>query len=197
MALKYVLYQRHLDEGEEIYDVVHRHWLILKVKVWKAATFGLIPPVILFFFFPAFWPLLFLWFLVGLAAYIMKFLEWYFDCLLVTNIGLIDIERRKIFYNTSKRIEYHMIDGISYTVQGFLPTLLNYGDIIVDKMGSGVQINLSDASNPRKVDRTIMKFQEKFIQDKSFTDHETLKGMLSEMIASHVKQHGTKTADKK
>lgn len=192
MKVKYFLYSRHLDEGEVIYDVAYRHWFILKVKLWKPVTFCLLPPLVLFYFFPVLWPIFALWFLVGIGYYFLKFFEWYYDCLLITNVGIIDIERRGVFDNTSKRIEYHMIDGISYTITGFLPTMLNYGDIVIDKMGMGLQINLNDAANPRKVDRTIMKCQEKFIKDKSFTDHESLKGMLAEMIATHAKKHGTK-----
>ncbi|MBT3865170.1 hypothetical protein HOE67_04915 [Candidatus Peregrinibacteria bacterium] len=187
------LYRRHLDEGEEIHDIAYRHWLILKKKVWQPFTFALIPPVVIMFFLPYLWPLLLIWFLVGVTWYILKFFEWYYDCLLITNVGIIDIERRGVFDNTSKRIEYHMIDGVSYTIQGFVPTLLNYGDLVIDKLGAGMQINLQDAGNPRRVDRSIMKYQEKFLKSKSYTDHEALKGMLAEMIANHAQKGGGKS----
>lgn len=196
MKIRYLLYNRHLDEGEEIFDVVRRHWLILKLKIWKSTTFGIIPPIVIFYFFPLFFIVCLVWLIAGVVHFVIKYMEWYYDCLLITNVGIIDIERRGIFDNTSKRIEYHMIDGISYTIQGFLPTVLNYGDIVIDKMGMGLQINLSDAANPRKVDRTIMKHQEEYIRGKSFTDHETLKGMLAEMIATHAKENGIIHSDK-
>jgi hypothetical protein len=194
--MKYWLYNSHLEEGEEILFVVHRHWLVLKKKIWKASTFGVLPPVVLFYFFPAFWPVFAIWFSIGVFAYFMKFLEWAFDCLLVTNLGVIDIERKGIFDNTSKRLEYETIDGVSYTLKGFLPTVLNYGDIIVDKMGSDISINLDDAANPKVVSKKIMECQEKYINGKSFTDHEALKSMLADMIATHVKKYGVKPLDK-
>lgn len=184
------LYKKHLDEGEEILEIVHRHWFILKMKCWKATTFGIFPPIIIWFFYPGFWPVLLCWLVVGITAYIIKFIEWYFDCLLITNLGIVDIERRGLFDNASKKIEYHTIDGISYEIKGMVPTLLNYGDIVIDKMGSGIRINLSDAPNPAKINRKILEYQEEYVKDKMFTDHEALKGMLSEMIATHVKQHG-------
>ena len=174
-----------MDEGEEVCDVAYRHWLVLKKKLWKPFTFCLLPSVVLFVFVPFTWPVLLIWFGVGVFWYALKFFEWYFDCLLITNVGIIDIERRGIFDNTSKRIEYHMIDGVSYTIAGFLPTVLNYGDLVIDKLGAGMQINLKDCGNPRRVDRSIMKHQERFVKSKSFTDHEALKGMLAEMIANH------------
>ncbi len=190
MKIRNFLYRRHLDEGEEIFKVAHRHWLILKIKLWKSTWFGIIPPIVLFYFFPMFFIVSLIWVLAGITHFIIKYLEWYYDCFLITNIGVIDIERHGLFDNTSKRIEYHMIDGISYTIQGFLPTILDYGDMVIDKMGSGIQINLEDAANPRKLDRTIMKYQEQFIHEKSFTDHEILKGMLADMIATHASQNG-------
>ena len=128
--------------------------------------------------------------------YFVKTMEWYYDCLLITSIGVVDIERRGIFDNSSKRIEYESIDGVSYVIKGFLPTLLNYGDIVVDKMGSDIQINLQDAANPRKVEKIIMKHQEECMEKKSYVDHEALKGLLADMITTHVKKHGYKTARK-
>jgi len=197
MLLHNVLYKRHLEEGEEILAVAHRHWFMLKKKIWKASTFGIVPPLVIFYFFPGFWPILLIWLLIGVFFYILKFLEWYFDCFLITKIGVIDVERRGIFDNTSKRIDYNTIDGISYEIKGFLPTILNYGDIRIDKMGSGVRIDLNDAANPGKVNKLIMKYQGQFVTEKSFTDHEALKGMLADMIASHVKKYGVKPVSKK
>jgi len=196
MKLNHWIYKSHLEKDEEIFVVIHRHWLILKTKIWKASMFGILPPVILFYFFPKFWPVFAIWFSVGIFFYFVKSMEWYYDCLLVTNLGVIDIERRGVFDNSSKRIEYESIDGVSYVVKGFLPTLLNYGDIIVDKMGSDIQINLEDAANPRRVEKIIMKHQEECMEKKSYTDHEALKGLLADMISTHVKKHGYKTTRK-
>ena len=190
MKFRHVFYQRHLDDGEIILHVARRHWLILKIKIWKATTFGMILPFLLFLLFPMFFIVSLIWFILGVTKFTLKYFEWHHDCLLITNLGIIDIERRGLFYNVSKRIEYHMMDGISYSIQGFLATLLNYGDVVIDKMGSGVQINLEDAANPRGLDRVIMRYQEKFVREKSFTDHETLKGMLAEMISTHAQQGG-------
>jgi len=197
MKFRDFLYKSHLDEGEKVLAVVHRHWLVAKKKIWKASSFGIIPSILMFVFFRDLWPIALIWFAVGACVYVLKMSEWYFDCLIITNLGILDIERRGVFDNTAKRIEYHMIDGVSYTIHGFLPTLLNYGDIVIDKLGGGMQINLKDAPNPKNVERMVMKFQEKFVREKSFSDHEALKGMLADMITTHVKKHGVPPVKKK
>lgn len=194
MKFKYLFYQRHLEDGEKILAIAHRHWLVLKLKIWKASSFCILPSIACLIFFPTLWLFWIVWLSVGVVWYFFKFLEWYFDCLLITTSGVVDIERRGIFDNVAKRIDYNTIDGISYTIQGFLPTLFNYGDIVIDKMGSGVHINLKDAANPRHVEKLIMKYQEQFVEEKSFTDHEVLKGMLADMIAVHAKKYGVKKA---
>jgi len=79
-----------------------------------------------------------------------------------------------------------MIEGISYTITGLWRTVFNYGDIVVDKLGTKTSVKLKDAANPKKLERAVMKYQEKFVNSKSIRDHHALKGMLSEMIAYHV-----------
>jgi len=190
MKFAQLLYKKHLDEGEEIVEIIHRHWLVLKKKIAKPMLFGILPPLVLFIFYPGFWPILLLWLIAGVVFYIIKFFEWYFDCLLLTTVGVVDVERKGLFDNASKKIEYHTIDGISFEIKGVLPTLMNYGDIVIDKMGSGIHINLYDAPNPSLVNKKIMDYQAEFVKDKMYSDHEALKGMLADMIATHVKEKG-------
>lgn len=196
MRMKHYFYQKFLEDGEEIVEIAYRHWIVLKMKIWKASSFCIMPSIILFIFFPYLWPILIVWFLCGVVWYFLKFMEWYYDCFILTNIGIIDVERHGVFHNTAKRIDYNTIDGVSYTVQGFLPTILNYGDITIDKMGSGVHISLEDAAKPQEIERKIVEYQEKYVKEKTFMDHEALKGMLADMIATHVKKYGIKQVKK-
>jgi hypothetical protein len=64
--------------------------------------------------------------------------------------------------------------------------MFNYGDIIIDKLGAQTQLILKDAANPKRVERRVLKCQEKYISARSVRDHGALKDMLSEMIAYHV-----------
>ena len=79
-----------------------------------------------------------------------------------------------------------MIEGIGYKIKGFWQTVFNFGDVTIDKLGAHTSIVLLDAGNPRGVERKVMRYQEKFLKSKSIRDHDTLKGMLAEMISYHV-----------
>ncbi len=99
---------------------------------------------------------------------------------------MVDVERNGLFDITATRVEYHMMEGMSYTIKGVLPTFLNYGDITVDKLGAQTFVVLKDASRPKKLERLVMKYQEQFVSERSVRDQHALKGMLSDMIAYHV-----------
>lgn len=192
---KYWFFRRYLDDGEEILHVAHKHLLVLKVASAKATFFGILVPTFLYWIFPAgafFWAI---WVIVGVGALIYHYLDWYFDVWLLTNVGIIDLEREGFFDFTSTRVDYHMIEGISYTVKGFLRTVFNYGVITVDKLGTQTSVSLEDAANPKMLERKVISYQEKYLKARSIRDHYQLKDMLSEMIAYHVQSNNVNSSN--
>lgn len=196
MNIDSFLFAGHLDNGEKIISIIHRHPLILLKDSFRGLLIGLVLPVLLYFFFPGLIFIAFVWFCVGILAFLYFFIDWYFDAWLVTNTGVIDIERNGIFDRSSTRIEYHMIEGIAFNIKGFWQTIFNFGEITIDKLGAGTTVVLHDATNPKKVERILMKNQEKFVSSKSLRDHSALKDMLSEMIAYHIQNEKVKIPKK-
>jgi len=189
---KYRLFDRYLDDGERALYIAHRHILIFKISAAKTTFFGLVIPAFLYLLFPGLVMPLLIWTALGIAGIIYHFLDWYFDVWILTNLGIIDLEYKGLFDFTSTRIEYHMIEGIAYNIKGLMPTVFNYGDMIVDKLGAQTQVTLKDAASPKKLERRIMNYQERYVSERSVRDHNALKGMLAEMIAYHV-QNGSVT----
>lgn len=136
-----------------------------------------------------------MWAFFGVCGLIYHFIDWYFDVWLLTTLGVIDIERNGLFDITSTRIEYHMIEGIAYNIKGFLQTLFNYGDITIDKLGAKTSVVLRNAASPKKLERKVMSYQEKYVYEKSIRDHQALKTMLSDMIAYHVQNNKINNPD--
>ncbi len=196
MNFKQYLFGRYLDDGERILHVAHKHPIVLKVSTAKVSTFGIMVPIGLYFLFPKMFFILIIWGIIGVFGWIYHFLDWYFDVWLLTNAGVVEVKRNGLLDFTSKRIEYHMIEGISYTIRGFLQTIFNYGDTQIDKMGSQISIILEDAASPKKLERLIMKYQEKYVYDRSVRDHQMLKSMLSDMIAYNVQNEKIKIPKK-
>ncbi len=179
-------FKGNLEEGEKILYIAHRHVLVLKLSSAKTSFFGIAMPIFLYILFPQLLIFVIPWLLCGFAGLAFQIFDWYCDVWILTNVGVIDIHRNGLFDITSTRIDYHMIEGISYRVNGVLQTIFNYGDITVDKLGSKTSVVLNDAANPKNLERIVMKYQEKYVADKSVRDHHALKGMLAEMISYHV-----------
>ncbi len=182
----YFFFKGYLDDGERILSVAHKHVLVLKVSSAKTTFFGILIPAALYLLFPGLLVVWAIWCLIGLVGLAYHVIDWYFDAWLLTNLGIVDVARDGFFNFTSTRIDYHQIEGISYTVNGFLRTLFNYGDITVDKLGTKTSVSLQDAANPKKLERQVLEYQEKYVAERSIRDHHALKDMLADMIAYHV-----------
>jgi hypothetical protein len=187
------LFSRYIDEGETIVDVAHKHILVLKLDAAKSVFFGLIMPIFLMVIFPVYTFFFALWALGGVFAFLYHVYDWYYDAWILTDHGVVDVQRDGFFDFTSTRIDYHMIEGISYTIKGVLQTIFSYGDITIDKLGTNTRVILHKAKSPKHLERKVMKFQEKYVSDRSIRDHDALKGMLSEMIAYHVQSSKIKS----
>ncbi|MFA6918053.1 MAG: PH domain-containing protein [Candidatus Gracilibacteria bacterium] len=155
----------------------------------KTFFLGIIVPIILFLFFPQAIMVFAIWLVCGIIGMFYHFIDWYFDAWIVTTLAIIDIERNGLFDKQSKRVEYEMIDGIEYKITGVWATIFNFGDVSIDTMGTNMSLTLKDAASPRKLEKVVVEFQEKYVFDKSFSDYNSLKTMLSSMLAYHSK-HG-------
>jgi hypothetical protein len=189
MELSDLFFSSHLEEGERILRIAHRHFFILFKASVKSFFFGIVLPIALYLFFPQLVIVALIWLAMGIIVMFYHFIDWYFDAWIITNVAIIDIERNGLFDKKSKRIEYEMIDGIEYQITGFWQTILNFGDTSIDTMGTNLSLTLKDASNPKKLEKFITEYQEKYVNDKSFSDYNSLKTMLASMIAYHSK-HG-------
>ncbi len=183
------LFRPHLDPGEEVLEVFHRHPFIMIPDIGRIMFFTFLVPLFLFYLFPEFAVFFFLWMAVGAIRLMYLVFNWYHDALLVTSVSLLKTYWSGFFDRSSSRLEYPMIEGISYTIQGFRRTVFNYGHIHVNRSGGASVLDLPDAVNPPKVERVILTHQEKFVTDQSMKDSETLKTLLVTMLRHHNKNN--------
>ncbi len=186
MKLRHLLFSSYLEDGEKIIHIAHRHALVFKLAAFKSTTFGFVLPGILYFMFPQFIGIFSIWWGIGAIFMIYHFFDWYADVWLITNLGIIDVDQDGLFHKIATRVDYHMVEGLSYEITGIIQTMFNYGDIVIDKLGTQTQLVLKDAASPKKIEGKVLKCQQKYISARSVRDHGALKEMLSEMIAYHV-----------
>lgn len=164
---------KDMGESEEIVMVLHRNWFYLLQQ------FFLIFLVVGIFFgslvlIPEYFPnflsgiekpvSLFVQNFFMLAIWIYSFLIWvdyYFDIWIITNERIINIEQKGMFTRKVSEMTYAKIQDISTEVVGFIPTVINYGDVKVQTAGENENFIFRTVSDPYQIKNVIAEMQKK------------------------------------
>lgn len=188
--LRNYLFSDYLEEGEQIVFVCHKHLIVLVKDFLAIFTIHLGLALFAWYFFPQLLWACLIWLGIGIVRFLLIVQDWYYDCWLITNMGIVGVLWTGFFNRTSTRVEYASIEGVSYTINGVLPTIFNYGTVTLAKLGGPSTVALKDAYNPKRIERNILQFQEEFLTTKNFKDQEFLKQLLTDLVVEHVKKNG-------
>lgn len=189
-ALRQYLFSDYLEDEEEIIFAAHRHFFVFMPDFFRISFFHIVIPFGFWFIFPQLLWLYMAWAFIGVIRFLFVLQDWYYDCWLITDMGVIGVEWTGYFERTSSRVEYQSIEGMSYTIKGVVRTIFNYGDVTLAKLGGATTVTLKDVYNPKRVEKNLVASQEKYLESKNFTDQEVLKQLLSDLVVQHVKKHG-------
>ena len=195
MRLANYFFADYLEKKEKVQHVVHKTFLTVLPDLIRISIIGLFLPFALWIFFPQLLIASVIWGLFGLGQMLMDLYRWYYDVWIITDRAILDIQSDGLFHVATTRIEYHLLEGISYSIAGFWRTILNYGDLMLEKAGSGAAVTLKDASRPALAETVILRCQESYMEGKNTQDHKTLRQLLSGMVREHVKEHGVPEED--
>lgn len=197
MNVREYMFSDFLEDDEKIIFVARRHFFIFMEDCIKIVLVHGGLPAVLWYFFPQLTAIYLIWAGLGIFRLIFVVQDWYFDAWLITNMGIVEVLWTGYFDRTSTRIEYQSIEGVTYRVKGFWQTMFNYGNLTLAKFGGPTTMTLKDANNPKRIERNIIKNQEKYMHHKSFQDQEVLKDILSELVVSHINKHGLPDLEKR
>lgn len=162
-----------LSEGEEVIAVVHRNWFyvftqyvaLIAISAVLIAAFVMLPKL-----FPIFTQVQIAKLLVffesscALALWIFAFLIWidyYFDVWVVTTERIVNIEQKGMFSRTISELSYGKIQDVTTEVIGFLPSMLNYGNVYVQTAAETERFMFRTVSDPYTIKNIITAQQEK------------------------------------
>jgi hypothetical protein len=164
---------RDVHDGEEIVEVLHRNWFYLFQQ------FIIIFIIVGVFFagiiyLPLFSPDLFRGQYESLVAFIENFfllavwiysfliwVDYYFDIWIITTERIINIEQKGMFTRKVSELRYNKIEDITTEVTGFLPTVLNYGDVQIQTAAEESEFLFRTVSDPYHIKNVIMDLQKK------------------------------------
>lgn len=187
MLIAQSLFKSYLEPGEKIEAIFHRHPFVMIPDFLRIGFFGFVLPGFLYVLFPQFVLFLILWLVIGMIRVIYVVMGWYYDALMITDVSLLDVLWNGFFDRSSSRLEYNMIEGITYNFKGVIQTIFNYGLVTIQRAGGGTEIYLKEAMNPKKIERKVMAYQEGFVTHQSLKDADSLKGLLTTLVRHHAK----------
>lgn len=153
------------EPGELILLLLRRHFVtnvpwITFVILLSILPFTLFPFILAFFPFPLPSPnvlllLLAFYYLLIFGIALLNFTLWYFQVGLVTSIRIIDVDINGILYRQVSEARDDDIQDVSYEQIGFVRSLFNYGDVLIQTSGSIQNVEFDRVPRPSVVSRTI------------------------------------------
>ena len=186
--LNRALFSGHLDDGEEVTRIVHKHWL-LGFKALLAPTLVLLGLLAVLAMYYDRRPTLIVLGLGALATavwWIRNFFDYYLDAWIITTHGVIDVEWHGFFHRESTRVLYSDIQGVSYEIKGVLPTLLRYGTISVEKISTGSAMSLDYVYQPKRVEGMVLRNMEGYLHSKNLKDAKQVQELLATLVAERL-----------
>ncbi|NTW26732.1 MAG: PH domain-containing protein [Candidatus Moranbacteria bacterium] len=164
---------KDLNEGEAIVKVVHRNWFYLLEQFF--AVFVIAGAYLAgIFYLPLMFPevvggqyqklVAFVENFFVLALWIYSFLIWvdyYFDIWIITTERIVNIEQKGMFTRTVSELRFSRIQDITTEVIGFLPTVINFGDVKVQTAAEEGEFIFRTVSDPYHIKNIIMELQKK------------------------------------
>ena len=156
-------------ENEDVLRIIHRHWFniilqyigigcatIFLVVIFsilpKAApiTTDALPPLLLLFLLNTF--LLFIWLYVFLI-----WVDYYFDVWISTNERIVNIEQKGLFNREVSELQFSRIQDVTSVVDGFIPTILNFGDVYVQTAAEEERFVFRQIPDPYTIKDMVMQ----------------------------------------
>lgn len=169
----------HLEDGENVIIEVRKHWIVL-IGYALILVFVSFLPIIGFVFLKSFYPDLFininidgdkeslmlffytLWILFLWISFFIEWTKYYLDVWYVTEKRIIIVNQKDIFYREVSNVRFEKVQDITLEVQGFISTLLKFGNIRVQTASENSQeFFMNSVRHPEVVRKVIFSHQNK------------------------------------
>lgn len=162
-----------LNKNEKILRVYRRHWFVIFVKFFSFGISMLLISIIEFFIFlktqdyefrifSLFLYTLFM--LILLVSLCITFIDYWLDTWIVTTERIIDIEQKGLFVRDFSEFKISKIQNLNIQVTGFLPTLLNFGDLKIETASENETFIFRQIPNPYKAKAEILKTYDEYVR---------------------------------
>ncbi len=97
--------------------------------------------------------------------YFTYFVNYYLDLLVITNDRLLHVDQEGIFARTISEVDLYKIQDITSTVDGFLQSMFNYGNLLIQTAGAVEKFSITNIPRPESLRQKILDLAE---EDRKF-----------------------------
>lgn len=94
-----------------------------------------------------------------------NFVTFHLDLWIVTNDRLLDMEQKGLFNRTISEVDLYQIQDATSEIHGFLPSIFNYGNIVLQTAGPVPKFFFRNVADPNKLRELILELA---AEDKKF-----------------------------
>jgi len=96
------------------------------------------------------------YYLIIFSYIFLSFLTWFYNVFIVTSDRIIDIDYSDVVIHDMAETKLSHIEDVRYTQSGFVPSLLNYGNLYIQTAGTEENFEALSVPNPRQITNIIV-----------------------------------------
>ena len=89
-----------------------------------------------------------LYYLTIFAYAFINFMKWFYNILIITNLGIVDLDYSGLLYHDVAFTKLNLIEDVNYIKTGFLRSLFNFGDVFIQTAGGKENLEGIGIPNP-------------------------------------------------
>lgn len=158
------------EESEKVFLLVRKHWFTY-VIFWFLGFILALPAigVIIYWLYnqnisPLAGNIIVLgesiYCLVALGLFLYGIVDYYLDIYIVTDRRIVDIEQNGFFHRQISELYLREVQDVKAKVDGFFPTTLHYGQVIIQTAGETENFIFDSIPHPYSISKKIMDLHE-------------------------------------
>lgn len=89
-----------------------------------------------------------------------NFMDYYLDIWIVTTKRVLNIEQTGLFARTVSELRLYRIQDVTSTVNGFIHTILDFGDMEIQTAGEKTRFVFEQIPHPTRVSKSVLEYAE-------------------------------------
>lgn len=127
--------------------------------------------------------------LFAIVFSVIAFIDFYFDVQIVTDRRIIDVNQNRLFDRQLSELNLEDVEDVSIQISGALPTLFNYGDVVIQTAGERMNFHFQKVPRPREIASIISDLAEQVKRGVSAVGREPrgpVKGVISGKVVDNM-----------